>query len=219
MTPTVEKEVARLKTKIEFHFVVGEGMLGKAGDGLYKLDFLAVATLNRSLCLLGAFCSLVEAKNMIAAVPLLRCQIDNALRFFASTLVDQPHDFAWKVVEGTPIRKLKDRHGKKMMDGYLVEELSKTYPWMSSLYKQASGYVHLSEKHIFNALSLWDREGMTAVKISGQDGSAWTEERYLETLEVFAVVTGLVLELVNAWVSARRPCHLSVDEISRLVGP
>lgn len=216
MTPGVVNGVARLKTKSETHFAVGKGMLRKAGDGLYKLDFLAVATLNRSLCLLGAFCSLVEAKNMIAAVPLLRCQLDNALRFFASTLVDQPHDFAWKVVEGTPIRKLKDRHGKKMTDVYLVEELSKAYPWVSSLYEQASGYVHLSEKHIFDAFSLWDREGMTDVKISGQDGSPWTEGRYLEALEAFAVVTDLVLELVNAWVIARRPCHLSVEEISRL---
>jgi hypothetical protein len=207
----MENALARLRTKSGSHFVLGKGVLGEAGYGLYKLDFLAAATLNRSLCLVGAFCSLVEAKNMIAGAPILRCQLDNALRFSASTLVDQPHDFAWEVVGGTPIRKLKDRSGQKMTDAYLVQQLSKSYPWVSWLYERASGYVHLSEKHIFNAFTLGDREGTWDIKISGQDAGAWTEERYLEAVEAFAAVTDLVLELVNAWVIERQPVIVAQD--------
>jgi hypothetical protein len=210
VTAAIKNELARLKTKSEAHFVIGKGILGKAGDGIYKFDFLAVATLNRSLCLLGAFCSLVEARNMVAAAPLLRCQLDNVLRFSASKLVDHPHDFAWKVVEGIPIRTMKDRHGKKMTDAYLVEKLSEAYPWASSLYEHACGYVHLSEKHIFNAFTVGDRDGMTDVKISGRDGSAWTELGYLEALEAFAALTDLVLELGEVWVATRSPIRVAV---------
>jgi hypothetical protein len=61
---------------------------------LYPLDFLALAVLNRSLCLLSGFATLLDSKNLISAAPLTRLQLDNCLRFFASTLVENPHEFA-----------------------------------------------------------------------------------------------------------------------------
>jgi hypothetical protein len=205
MEPSIEKELTTLRTRRDDHFVLGKRFLGSQGSGLYKLDLLAIAVLDRSLALLRGFCDLVERRNMIAAAPLLRCQVDNGLRFFASTLVDDPHEFAVQVHRGTAIGRLKDRSGELMRDGYLVNKLTAEVPWVKSLYQRASGYVHLSEQHMFNTVGIPDNEGMTTIGITGHDGSVWTEQRYLEAIEAFNYSTSLVLELVEQWSQARGP--------------
>jgi hypothetical protein len=204
MTPIIEKELAKLRTKRVEHFVVGRALMGPRGSGLYKLDLLALAVLDRSLSLLRGFCDLVETTNMIAAAPLLRCQLDNGMRFFASTLVADPHDFAGKVAKGVAVRTIKDRSGKRMMDNYLVAQLSLKVPWLKSLYDQACGYVHLSEQHIFNTVGIPNEDGMTTIGITGQDGSVWTERQYVEAIGAFSASTKLVLELLEGWAQARR---------------
>ena len=113
-TLTIREQIAGVRSRRDEHFVIGSAFLGQQGSALYKLDLLAIAVLDRSLALLRGFCDLVEGRNMIAAAPLLRCQLDNGLRFFASTLVENPHDFALKVHTGNPIHKQKDRSGKSM---------------------------------------------------------------------------------------------------------
>ena len=197
--------LAGVRARREEHFVLGSAFLGPKGSALFKLDILAIAVLDRSLALLRGFCDLVESSTMIAAAPLLRCQMDNGLRFFASTLVQNPNEFALEVHKGTPISRQKDRSGKFMRDAYLVEKLTAEVPWVESLYKQASGYVHLSEQHIFNTIGIPDDDGMTTIGITGQDGSVWTEERYLQTIEAFDFSTRLVLELIERWSQARVP--------------
>jgi hypothetical protein len=203
VTPTVRKELAELRARRDEHLILGTAFLAPRGSALYKLDLLAIAVLDRSLALLRGFCDLVEGSNMIAAAPLLRCQVDNGLRFFASTLVQIPHDFAEKVAKGIAVKKIKDRSGKLMMDAYLVDRLAAQVPWVKSLYAQASGYVHLSEQHILNTVGIPDHEGMTTIGITGQDGSVWTEQRYLEAIEAFDYSTSLVLELLEQWSQAR----------------
>jgi hypothetical protein len=211
MLSRTDKEAAGLRARRDEHFVIGSAFLGLKGSALYKLDLLAIAVLDRSLALLRGFCDLVEGKNMIAAAPLLRCQVDNGLRFFASTLVEHPHDFALEVHKGTPINKLKDRSGKLMSDAYLVDKLTAEVPWVKSLYKQASGYVHLSEQHIFNTIGIPGQDDMTTIGITGRDGAVWTEERYLEAIEAFDFSTRLVLELVERWSQARgQQTHIAI---------
>jgi hypothetical protein len=87
--------------------------------------------------------------------------------------------------------------------GYLVDQLAAEVPWVKSLYAQASGYVHLSEQHILNTVGIPDHDGTTTIGITGQDGSVWTEQRYLEAIEAFDHSTSLVLELLQQWLQAR----------------
>jgi hypothetical protein len=134
-----------------------------------------MAVVDRSLALLRGFCDLVEARNMIAAAPLIRCQLDNGLRFFASTLVEDPHDFAGNILKGIPVRKMKDRYGKLMTDRYLVERLTIEVPWIETVYSQASGYIHFSEQHIINTIGIPDAMGVTTIGVTGYDGAVWTE--------------------------------------------
>ncbi len=170
---------------------------------LYPLDFLALAVLNRSLCLVSAFAMLIEARNLIAAAPLIRLQLDNALRFFASTLVDQPHEFAMKVLGGARIDRIKDKSGNRLTDKHLVTTLGVHEAWIESVYEQTSGFVHLSEKHIFNAVKIKDKkERDILMKISDRDEFA-PETAYQEALDVFTRVTELVLNVTEAWATRR----------------
>src|SRR5208282_165119 len=118
----------------------------------YPLDILAMGALNRSAGLCSGFQNMIEHRNLTCAAPILRLQLDNALRFSAAFLVADPHAFADAVVEGTPVKKLKDKSGAFMTDRHLVSHLSKQYPWVEKVYDTTCGYIHLSEKHILQAV-------------------------------------------------------------------
>ena len=209
MFPSVENELAQLRTIRNAHFAAALPLMRKGYS--YKLDSLALAVLDRSLALLRGFCDLVEGRNMIAAAPLLRCQLDNGLRFFASTLVDDPHAFAGDIANGIPVYRMKDEHGNFMLDDYLKKRLTVEVPWVRALYDQASGYVHLSEQHIINTIGIPDEDGWTEIGITGCDGRVWTEQRYIEAIEAFDASTRLVLELVKMWSQVRREPRVPVE--------
>jgi hypothetical protein len=86
------------------HARIGKETMEKV---IYPVDFLAFAVLNRALCLTTGFVALIHAKNLTAAAPLVRLQLDNSLRSLLPPLVHQPHDFATKVLGGTRIDQMK----------------------------------------------------------------------------------------------------------------
>jgi hypothetical protein len=206
---TLTQAIHDLEILKDDHARIGKETMEKV---LYPLDFLAFAVLNRSLCLTSGFVTLIGANNLTAAAPLVRLQLDNALRFFASTLVDEPHAFAMKVLGGTRIDKLKDRSGQRLRDAYLVEVLSAHHPWITLVYKETSGFVHLSEKHIFNSMKVTDKEEhRILMKISDRDEFA-PESAYLEAVDVFTKATKVALDLASAWARQRNkptPDHRS----------
>ncbi len=206
---TLAQAIHDLEVLKDDHARIGKETMEKV---LYPLDFLAFAVLNRSLCLTSGFVTLIGANNLTAAAPLVRLQLDNALRFFASTLVDEPHDFAIKVLGGTRIDKMKGRSGHRLRDAYLVEVLSTHHPWITLVYKETSGFIHLSEKHIFNSLKLTDnKERRFVMKISDRDEFA-PKSAYLEAVDVFTRATKLALHLASAWADQRnkpKPDHRS----------
>ena len=94
----------------------------EAGDRkLRSLDFLAVPVSNRALSLAAAYVTLANAGNYLTAVSLIRLQLDNALRFFATTLVADSDDFALHFLDGKAIRDYSDARGKKLTDNYLAQ--------------------------------------------------------------------------------------------------
>ena len=121
----------------------------EAGDRkLRSLDFLAVPVSNRALSLAAAYVTLANAGNYLTAVSLIRLQLDNALRFFATTLVADSDDFALHFLDGKAIRDYSDARGKKLTDNYLAQQLEHYFPTTMQLYKDACGYIHLSDQHV-----------------------------------------------------------------------
>jgi len=199
----INEHLLELQSRTEGHLNLGKDMLKADNSAMYPLDFLAAAALYRSLNLISGFCKLIEEDNFIAAAPLLRLQIDTYLRFFAAFIVNDPHIFAENIFKGEHVNKQKDKDGKRMTDRYLVEKLSELEPWVINVYKQTSGYIHLSDKHIFSVLNLskpssGDRLiGMLKI---GKGRSFIPEKAYLEMIQAFIAATDLFLKYISGWV-------------------
>ena len=198
MNQALQAAIEDLRAYRQKHFELGKYILQAADASLYPLDILAVATLNRSLALLAGFCALIEARNLLSAAPLLRLQLDNCLRFSASWLVSEPHEFALRVLQGVQIKKLRDANGNALTDSYLVKSLSKEKPWVRRVYEASSGYIHLSDKHVFNAMQASSKDGTINMKISETDYYV-SEELYLEAVAAFKAATDLLLEFMYGW--------------------
>lgn len=60
---------------------------------------------------------------------------------------------------GTEFRHLKAfDSGRKLTDRELVERVADLFPWLPAVYEKSNEWVHLSDRHIFNANRLKDGE-------------------------------------------------------------
>ncbi len=124
-------------------------MAGDVGNQHFYLFGIA----RRALAQSAAFRQMIEARNSLVALSLVRMQLDTLLRLYALFWVADPQDFATRVFKGERIDKLKAADGKKLQDKYLYERLAPRNPWMPDVYKETSGYVHFSERHIMAAFN------------------------------------------------------------------
>jgi hypothetical protein len=120
------------------------------------------------MCLLRGFCDLLESKNYISAAPLISLQLENIIRFSAASLVDDPDDFSLSILKGKQINHIVDSRGHRMTDRYLVNKVSEGEPRVEQLYRQTSGYIHLSAVHMYNSIQITEDE-KCRMKITDQD--------------------------------------------------
>ncbi|MGN6150520.1 MAG: hypothetical protein ACTHOH_00740 [Lysobacteraceae bacterium] len=184
------------------HLSLAKRLVSADEKKMYQMDIFGLAVLKRSMSVSSGFFSMFAQGNLLCAASLVRLQIDSSLRFFASSLVDDPDGFCKKFFEGIPIRRIKDRAGNAMTDSYLVEKLSRGFPWIEEVYGHASGFIHFSEKHIFSAVSLGAGEG--AIKIEVSDIESNPDPVFSSELKVaFMHATLLVLQCVGEWVKTK----------------
>lgn len=170
----------------------------------FPCDVLAYSVLERSLHLIKGYRSVVDSGGYSSAVGILRMQLDNILRFNGVILAKSPHQVASDMLQGKKLSTIKDRTGAAMRDTRLVELLEKRNPWVREVYNLASGYIHLSQEHIFQFLS------RCPVKEDGtRDLSIGDEEEHIpaghkEALHKgFVIVSRGVPHIVNEWAKFR----------------
>lgn len=199
MTSDLEGLLVKIDQMRDRHLNLGKAMLEADGHKLFSLDFLAVAALNRSLSNSSAFTQLVRVQNYLVAASLVRLQLDTFLRFFASYLVSDPHEFATSVLAGTEVRKSKDRSGALLTDRYLVDSVASEFPWAPSVYKSTSGFIHLSDKHIYSAIQSVHDDGTLSMHI-GSDPSRFPDELWVEMADGFIAATDALFRYLEGWV-------------------
>ena len=166
----LENAILRLQETENKLLKIGMTMLSSDNGNLFPVDFVAVGAMKRTVSNTEGFITLIKAHNMTSARSLLRIQLDTFMRFSAIWLVDKPHDLANEIIAGKHIRNIKDKNGNKMTDYYLVENLTKEYPWVKDVYRNLSGYIHFSSTHLFNAIENVDNEINTMnIKIGKED--------------------------------------------------
>jgi hypothetical protein len=124
--------------------------------------------------------------------------------------VDKPHELAHQVLKGNPINKMKDQAGKLMTDRYLVETLGKKYEWMPRVYKATSGFIHLSDKHIFTVLASGEEDGHITLNVGANDEKI-PAELWIEMAAGFLATTDALFEYLNGWTRTKMAVAAGMD--------
>lgn len=187
-------------TKLKDEFINSSKRLIEAGNkNIYSLDLFAGAVNNRAISLLQGFVSLAKENNYLSAIPLIRIQLDNGLRFFASTLVTDSDEFFSHFLNGKAIKDFHDTKGNKLSDNYLVSSLEKHFTGVRKLYKDTSGYIHLSDNHLFATtnISKEKKDRMIEIRIGNYD--VYSLESKIDFTQTMIEVCKLVLIIVEQW--------------------
>ncbi|SFI85107.1 hypothetical protein [Methylobacterium brachiatum] len=141
----------------------------KTSRGITYADLYGMGIGRRALALSAGYRSMVEQRNSICALPMVRMQLDTALRLYAGFFVEDPMQFCKAVFNGKQIKQVNSDDGNQMHDRYLLERVSSRNPWMKDVYKLTSGYIHFSDRHIKEVFRDSDQENVVDLVIGPND--------------------------------------------------
>jgi len=184
-------------------------VFGEPGAPMFLMDHLAFGAAKRAISTASAFRLMIESRNMTCARSLLRIHIDTALRFSAAWMVDDSNGFAKRVLQNERIDRMKDKHGNRLSDAYLVKTREPEYPWLPAVYEKLCGYVHFSGEHIYDSIAAIDDEQNTiAFQISDAD-LKFPEFSWIEVGECFREATGILAKYLCGYIFTK---NLSPEE-------
>lgn len=193
---------------------LGVRMLKAYGGAHYPFDEFALGAIKRTLSQLSAFRTLIESGNLMCSRAILRMQLDTAMRFAAAHLAHDPHDFAIQVMRGKRINKMKSASGHEMRDAYLARELTKKHGWFKRVYETTSGYVHLSEMHVFGTITKIEEQAKEVEWALTANDCHMPEESFIEAVDCFSAATDIFLEYLEGWVFTKSNPEL-VEKLRR----
>jgi hypothetical protein len=198
---------------------LGVAVFGSPGSPMFPLDFMAFGAVKRNISTARAFRMMIESWNMVCSRSLLRIHIDTALRFSAAWLVDEPHEFAMRVLKGERIDKMKAKDGKRLTDAHLVEVHAPEYPWLPAVYKNLSGYVHFSGSHIYDSIENVRTEDSTiSFEIADVD-LKFPEFSWIEVLDCFREATSILARYLHGYAATKNLSPAELEEARKLWGP
>lgn len=196
----IQDLLALLEQDRDAMLLTGKRLFGQPNAPIYGLDLLAYGAIKRNLSTMAAISQMVSSWNMVCARSLLRVHIDTALRFSAAWLVEQPHDFALKVIGGHRIDKLKDQAGLRLTDAYLVEIHAAEYPWLPAVYESLSGYIHFSDSHVFDSVARLGDEDMSIFFEISETDYKFPEFSWAEVLDCTREATGILAKYLDGYI-------------------
>ena len=165
---------------------------------LYPLDLYLTGALQRSFHMVEGFLLAWDHWNVIVAAPLVRFQIDSLVRAVYLCQRRDSDDVVLEVMGGTALRTLQDPvSGKKLTDAHLVAEAGAIYEWLPPVYEVSNEWVHLSDRHIFNA---WQNgEGMTLLGRFPMPADDIPVRFWQELIGAMVQATGDLLAVCSGW--------------------
>lgn len=176
--------------------------LGIIGETLCTDDLFFCSSVDRCIRLIDGVIPMLQNRNLTCIGVLLRIQMDNCMRTYAAFIAEDRNAVIQCILDGTPIKNLRDIHGNKMFDGYLKDEIAKIDPVFSTVYDNASGYIHLSERAFYQTVNSCDNYG-----IGIQIGHPLPEKRnapLLEAADAYIHFINLHFEMLQAVVESKQ---------------
>jgi hypothetical protein len=197
------KDRLQLLRKLDQKIFKEAGKLIEKDTDVFLTDIFVLGALNRILSVSSGFRKLILDRNFTCSASLLRLQIDTASRLNALRMVADREALVSAVLAGDRFDKQKDTKGNLLSDGYLIAELAKYYPWVSAVYKETSGFIHLSERHFYSSIATSDSKERS-VKVSvGVNEPKYSDEFYFEILDAFCEATRVAGSMVAGYVTSR----------------
>ncbi len=96
------------------------------------------------MSLIKGFVEMIKQENLICAIPLLRLQLDNSLRFYAAFLVENPHELASHFIEGEAIRRLTEKKYPSKINRQIISRKTirtLSVDWWTYMRKHLDTYI------------------------------------------------------------------------------
>ena len=199
-TPKISASLDGLEKRRKTLLKLGKSMMEAYEGAIYPVDLLALGALKRTISTIAGFKLLIESSNMVCARTILRVQIDTAIRFYSVFIVDDPHSYSLEILSGKQINHMQDSSGKKMRDAYLVNKLSEEFPWLSTVYKNLSGYIHFSSSHLFHPVQRIDNESKSLQFAIQDEDTKFPEFSWIEVIDCFNESIDIFIKYLEGWI-------------------
>lgn len=197
----LSSELEEFETQLGTLLESGHKALSARNGALFLLDLIIVGAVKRSLSLGHGLIAMVKAKNMTCARAIVRMQIDTVSRLLAYTYVDDPEGMASKVIGGEPLNKFRSRAGQPLRDAHLIDEMTKSHPWVREVYNRTSGEVHSSEKQLFASIQSTDDSTRTFRMIISPLDDKYPEWSWSEVVSCFQRLNEILAEVLESYVT------------------
>jgi len=174
-----------------------------ADEGIMEIKMFLSSICNRAFALNDAFINLtrIDVENYLAAVPLVRLQIDNCLMAYGSLNSGKPLQFINWIAKGRNLTKFVDNNGRRLYESHLVDDLTKVFPDIRTLYKKYSSYVHVSSTLFYSTMKESEESNKkhTHFNIQTLDGHYTDEEKIQFFNDMGTINTYLINILLLKW--------------------
>lgn len=201
----MEDKLLELEEISERFDSIGKQLFSACNGKLFPADALFLASCNRALQVLNSFVLLMRNNSYSCSMALLRLQLDSVLRLYGITKTNDVHASANEVIQGKKLSSIKDKAGKKLHDGHLVDLFSELNPWVKHVYKTCSGYIHLSDASFYHLMLKSESIPNSTEKMFyiGPDESEIEEKHKLELVQAFKALTIGIQDLTIEWAAKR----------------
>ena len=163
------QELTSIRNHKEFLLSLAVDCLDKTNEH-YLYNFFISSIINRAISLNRGFLTLKDDNNYLCAIPLLRMQVDNCLRFYALNLSDNKERFILDWAGGEKLSNHKIIGTNiKMTDKNLKDKIAVSYPKIGKIYDAACNFVHLSQENLYNTCKVKPGTRTVNTTISGYD--------------------------------------------------
>jgi len=213
MPASIKRVLLELKALLDDQTKLGL-FVGKQAQELSRADYVVVAAINRSLYLSAGLAEMIKTGNRLCAVPLLRLQMDSVMRIKAMIEAENPEDIARHIWKGEPFNKLRSKDGNRLTDLYLHAEVSKDCRYFSETYNDASEFIHLSHKHVFDQVGNLDEVARCVTFFVGPPvAGGWDEKDMLLCVTNYLEISSLLNDYCIRWVKIKSEYPTQLDKM------
>jgi hypothetical protein len=162
----------------------------------FQYNIFLSCVLDRALSVNRGYITLTDSNNYFCAVTMLRMQIENCIRLYGITLVDDACKYITSWMSGDRICKFQDTAtNKSLSDSYIASILDKQYKNIAAMYKEACSFVHFSERQLYDTANVKSGTRTINIKVSEDDKLKEEEKHNIDRCMLY--INNILIDIVK----------------------